>query len=183
ACQAGQLDLKNQVVTDGTALNPVKVMAIVEPATVDDVQDIMRRTDGPISVGGGHFSMGGQTASHGSLHLDMRKLARVIRFSPIDKAIRVEAGIRWCDIQPIRDAHGLTGKIMQAYANFTVGGSLSVNAHGRYTGLGPLILSVRSIALVLADGSLVEANRDTHSEIFFGAIGGYGGLGVIVEAE
>ena len=52
------------------------------------------------------------------------------------------------------DAHDLSVKIMQSYANFTVGGSLSVNVHGRYTGLGPLILSVRSIRLVLANGDL-----------------------------
>jgi FAD/FMN-containing dehydrogenase len=71
---------------------------------------------------------------------------------------------------------------MQSYANFTVGGSLSVNAHGRYVGLGPLILSVRSIKVVLADGLVVEASPSTNSEIFYGVIGGYGGLGVIVEA-
>jgi len=41
---------------------------------------------------------------------------------------------------------------------------------------------VRSIRVVLADGSLVEANRETNPELFFGCIGGYGGLGVIVEA-
>jgi FAD/FMN-containing dehydrogenase len=71
---------------------------------------------------------------------------------------------------------------MQSYANFTVGGSLSVNAHGRYVGLGPLIHAVKSFKLVLADGSLVEASPTSESEVFFGAIGGYGALGVIIEA-
>jgi FAD/FMN-containing dehydrogenase len=72
---------------------------------------------------------------------------------------------------------------MQTYANFTVGGSLSVNVHGRYIGHGPLVLSVRSIRLVLADGSLVEASPISNAELFYGAIGGYGGIGVIVETE
>jgi FAD/FMN-containing dehydrogenase len=71
---------------------------------------------------------------------------------------------------------------MQSYANFTVGGSLSVNAHGRYVGLGPLILSVKSIKVVLADGTLVEASPTHNADIFNGVIGGYGALGVIVEA-
>jgi hypothetical protein len=35
--------------------------------------------------------------------------------------------------------------------------------------------------LVLADGSLVEASPTSEAEIFFGAIGGYGALGVITE--
>jgi FAD/FMN-containing dehydrogenase len=71
---------------------------------------------------------------------------------------------------------------MQSYSDFTVGGSLSVNVHGRYIGEGPIIYSVQSIKVVLADGRLVEASRDVNPEVFFGCIGGYGGLGVIVEA-
>ena len=61
----------------------------------------------------------------------------------------VQAGARWCDIQRFIDPHGLSVKIMQTYANFTVGGALSVNCHGRYVGLGPLVLSVRAIRVVL----------------------------------
>lgn len=171
------------VVNDVTQLNPMRVRAIATPTTVEEVQDAVRGTDGPISVGGGHFSMGGQTASPGSLHLDMRRLNRVLVFQPQQRTIRVQAGIRWCDIQRFVDPHDLSVSIMQTYANFTVGGSLSVNVHGRYIGQGPLILSVRAIRMVLADGSLVEATPRNNSEVFYGAIGGYGGLGVIVEAE
>lgn len=171
------------IVNDVTQLNPVPVWAISTPSTVADVQDALRRSTGPVSVGGGHFSMGGQTASPGSLHLDMRQMNRVIAFHPQQKSIRVQAGIRWCDIQRFVDPHGLAVKIMQTYANFTVGGSLSVNVHGRYIGLGPLILSVRWLKLVLADGNVVEATPLENSEVFNGAIGCYNALGVIVEAE
>jgi FAD/FMN-containing dehydrogenase len=47
---------------------------------------------------------------------------------------------------------------------------------------GPIIFSVRSIRVVLADGSIVEATPTTHGDIFYAAIGGYGGVGVITEA-
>ena len=172
-----------QVVTDVTRLYPVPVWAIATPTTIEEVREALARTSGPISIGGGRFSMGGQTASPGSLHLDMRKFNRVISFSPVERTIRVQTGIRWCDIQKFIDPHGLSVKIMQTYANFTVGGSLSVNVHGRYVGLGPLILSVRSIVLMLVSGELVRATPSENAEVFYGAIGGYGGLGVLVEAE
>ena len=133
------MNAEQQFVNDVTQLNPVPVWAVARPTSIEEVQEAMRRTNGPISVGGGHFSMGGQTASPGSLHLDMRAFNRVIAFSPVDKTIRVQSGIRWCDIQRFVDPHGLAVKIMQTYANFTVGGSLSVNVHGRYIGHGPLI--------------------------------------------
>jgi len=171
------------VVNDVTQMNPITVAAIVAPTSVEQVREAIRRTTGPISVGGGHFSMGGQTASPSSLHLDMRKLNQILWFSPGDRTIRVQSGARWCDLQRFLDPHGFAVKIMQTYANFTVGGSLSVNVHGRYIGLGPLILSVRSIRIVLADGSLVDASPTENSEIFYATVGGYGGIGVIVEAE
>lgn len=170
-------------INDVTGLNPIPVLGVATPTTIEEVQEALGRTEVPISVGGGHFSMGGQTASPGSLHLDMRRMNRVLEFSPETGTIRVQAGIRWCDIQKFVDPHGFAVKIMQTYANFTVGGSLSVNVHGRYMGLGPVVLSVRSIRLVLADGTLLAASPAANAELFYGVIGGYGALGVIVEAE
>lgn len=171
------------IVNDVTQMNPVAVAKKVRPTSVGEVQKTIADSTGPISIGGGRFSMGGQTASPGSLHLDMRGLNQVIHFSPQERWIRVQAGMRWCDIQRFLDPHDLSVKIMQTYANFTVGGSLSVNAHGRYMGLGPVILSVRAITLILADGSRKDASPAENADLFYGAIGGYGGLGVIVEVE
>jgi FAD/FMN-containing dehydrogenase len=172
-----------QIVNDVTGLNPIPVFAVATPTSVAEVQEAVRRTNGPLSIGGGRFSMGGQIASPGSLHLDLRGLNQIVRFQPVERILRVQAGARWCDVQRFVDPHGLAVKIMQSYANFTVGGSLSVNVHGRYMGLGPLVLSVRALSLVLADGEQVEASPSQNAELFWGAIGGYGGLGVIVEAE
>jgi FAD/FMN-containing dehydrogenase/SAM-dependent methyltransferase len=170
-------------VNDVTQLNPIPVFSIAAPTTTQEVVDILVQTQLPVSVGGGHFSMGGQTASAGTLHIDLRKMNRVLRFDPEAAVIRVQAGIRWCDIQRFIDPHGLSVKIMQTYANFTVGGALSVNAHGRYIGQGPVVLSVRAITLVLASGEVVEASRTSNTRLFNAAIGGYGGIGIIVEAE
>ncbi len=171
-----------QIVNDITQINPIEVDRIVVPKSVTEVRELVQSYRGPISIGGGHFSMGGQTASEHTLHLDMRGLNHVLSFSPEKKTITVEAGITWHMIQETIDPYNLSLKIMQSYSNFTVGGSLSVNAHGRYVGQGPLIGSVKSMKVVLASGELVEASATQRPELFFGCIGGYGGLGVIVEA-
>jgi FAD/FMN-containing dehydrogenase len=171
------------LVNDVSGLNPVPVWAVVVPHNTDEVVDALRRSDGPVSIGGGRYSMGGQVASPMSLHLDMRQMNQVLGFSPSDKTIRVQAGTRWRALQRFIDPHGLAVKIMQTYANFTVGGALSVNCHGRYMGLGPVILSVRAIRLVLADATVVDASRESNAELFYAAIGGYGGVGVITEVE
>lgn len=170
------------VVNDVSQLNPIQVAEVLTPITTDEIVKAVKEHSGPISIGGARHSMGGQTATQGALFIDMRQFNRILNFSPTGKTITVQAGARWRDIQEHIDAANLSVKIMQSYANFTVGGSLSVNAHGRYVGLGPIILSVKSLKIVLADGSIVDASPVSNSDIFYGVIGGYGGLGVIVEA-
>jgi FAD/FMN-containing dehydrogenase len=175
------VDQKN-IINDITGLNPIKVARVIEPRTVGEIVSALSGSTGQVSIGGGRYSQGGQIAYPDSLHIDMRQLKRVLEFSPEKKEIKVEAGMTWRGIQQVIDPLNLSVQIMQSYANFTVGGSLSVNVHGRYVGKGPIISSVKSFRLVLADGNVIDASRETNTEVFYGAIGGYGALGVIVEA-
>lgn len=169
-------------VNDVTQLNPIKVEGVVKPHTLDELVQIVRTTPGPVSVGGGRYSMGGQTATEQAVQIDMREFNRVLNFSVERKEITVQAGATWRQIQSLIDPHNLSISIMQTYSNFTVGGSLSVNCHGRYVGQGPIVMSVKRIGLVLPDGRYVNASREANAELFWGAIGGYGGLGVIADA-
>lgn len=169
-------------VNDVTQINPIAVERVVTPKSVDEIRRLVREAQGPISIGGARHSMGGQIATEKALFLDLRGFDQILALDVEARTIKVQTGITWRKIQEEVDRHDLAVKVMQSYANFTVGGSLSVNGHGRYVGQGSLVSTVRSIAVVLADGSLVQASRAENSEIFRGAIGGYGALGVIVEA-
>lgn len=171
------------VVDDVTRLNPIEVARVATPRTVADVQQLVASHRGPISIGGGRYSMGGQTATPNGLQIDMRRMDHVLAFDPVQRTIDVEAGITWREIQAHIDPANLALRIMQSYANFTVGGSLSVNVHGRYVNQGPLIYATRWIEVVLADGTLVHASRTERPDVFYGAIGGLGGVGVIVAAS
>jgi FAD/FMN-containing dehydrogenase len=170
------------VVNDVTRLNPIEVDRVVAPHSIEEIQQLVRDHAGPISIGGGRYSQGGQTATEGALFLDMREFNRILHLSASEKTLTVQPGITWREIQEAIDPQNLSVKIMQTYSNFTVGGSLSVNVHGRYVGQGPLVRSVRSIKVVLADGTLVACSPTQRADVFYGAIGGYGGIGVIVEA-
>lgn len=166
-----------------THLNSVKVAGIEDVRGTDDIRRAMRRWQGKVSVGGGRFSMGGQTAIQGGLQLDMRPMNGLVSFDPSRKVVRVQAGMRWRDLQSVIDPHGLSVRTMQSYASFTVGGSVSVNCHGRYVGHGPISRSVRALQLALPNGEVLEISRQTQSDLFYAAIGGYGGVGVITEVE
>ncbi|MBC7456810.1 MAG: FAD-binding oxidoreductase [Bdellovibrionaceae bacterium] len=171
-----------QTVNDITGINPIEVQQIIEPTSVEEIKKAVKSNNGPISIGGGRYSMGGQTATENSIQIDMRKFNKVLRLDLQKKTITVQSGIRWRDIQETIDPHNLSVQIMQTYSNFTVGGSLSVNVHGRYVGAGPLINSVESLRIVTADGNEVKASGKENKDLFFAAIGGYGAVGVITEA-
>lgn len=176
------LKTSERIINDVTQLNPILVAKIATPNSIEEFQNTIKNSE-KVSIGGGRFSMGGQTASNRTTHIDLRNLNKIIAFSAQDKTIKVEAGIRWCDIQKLVDQHNLSVKIMQTYANFTVGGSLSVNCHGRYIGLGAVILSVRSIEVILADGTLHFCSPKENSELFYACIGCYNAVAVIATVE
>ena len=162
-----------------TRLHPVTMARVVTPRTMMDIVNAVKATPGPIAIGGGRYSMGGQTATPDGLQLDMRQYRGVVSLDTAARTITVRSGTRWREVQEALDKVGLAVKIMQTYNTFTVGGALSVNAHGRYIGQGPLVRSVRDVTLVLADGSVVTASPTVRPELFYGAVGGYGALGVI----
>ncbi|RKR08286.1 FAD/FMN-containing dehydrogenase [Flavobacterium sp. 90] len=174
--------IEDKTLNDITQINPIQANKIIRPKTENEIIDAIKNTTGPISIGGGKYSMGGQTAFENSLHIDMRSFNKIVKIDTTKKQITVQAGIRWRDIQKVIDPLNLSIKIMQTYSNFTVGGAISVNCHGRYIGHGPIISSVLELKIITAKGDIIIANREVNQEVFNAAIGGYGGIGVIAEA-
>jgi FAD/FMN-containing dehydrogenase len=65
----------------------------------------------------------------------------------------------------------------------TVGGTLSVNAHGIAHSPGQIAPTVKSLRIMLSDGDVVTASPTQNPELFRLALGGYGLFGVILEAD
>lgn len=166
-----------------TGLYTVPVARIATPGSTAEVSALLRSWPGQVAVGGGRYSMGGQVAVQDGLHIDMRQMKALLWLHASERRARMQAGMRWRDLQDHLDPVGLAVKTMQSYANFTVGGSVSVNAHGRYVGHGPVSHSVMALQLVMADGRVLETSPTAHAELFRAAIGGYGAVGVITEVE
>ncbi|MES2239511.1 MAG: FAD-binding oxidoreductase, partial [Bacteroidota bacterium] len=174
--------LPNKRINDVTTINPIQINKVIQPHSVNEIIQGIQSTTGPISIGGGRYSMGGQIGYENSLHIDMRQFNKILKIDTKKKQVTVQPGIIWRDLQKAIDPYNLSIKIMQTYANFTVGGSLSVNCHGRYIGHGPIISSVLQLKIITATGKMITANRLKNTAVFDAAIGGYGGIGVITEA-
>ena len=151
------------------------------PKNIAELKNIVINADKPIAIAGGKYSMGGQIWCQGGIMIDMKYLNAITAFDPEEKIITVQAGACWRDLQEFLHKYKLSIKIMQSYNDFSVGGSLSVNVHGRDPH-GQIIEAVESITVMLADGSLTKISKTDNSDLFKGFIGGYGACGVIVTA-
>jgi FAD/FMN-containing dehydrogenase len=171
------------ILSDRAANVFIPVAQIYTPTDIPELCQVIEKHTGTISIGGAKNSMGGQIGHKNSLHINMNQLNQIVSFDRINKEISVQAGITWYEIQQYIDSFDLSVQVMQTYANFSVGGSVSTNVHGRYLGHGPLVESILSLKIILGDGRLIQASPNLNSDLFYAAIGGYGLLGVIVEVK
>jgi FAD/FMN-containing dehydrogenase len=95
----------------------------------------------------------------------------------------VDGGTRWHQVIATLDRIGFSPAVMQSNNDFGVAGTFSVNAHGWPVPYGPFGSTVRSLRLMLADGTIVNCSRRQNQELFHLAMGGYGLFGVILQLE
>lgn len=172
-------------VGDWGGLQEATVAGIARPATEPELQETVGRAAAgglKVSLRGCGHSAGGQSFAEGALMVDVRGLDRVLAFDPEAGTIRLQAGATWAAVTAACEPHRLGPPTKQEFETFTIGGSLAANAHGKSIDHGPLIAGVRSLRLLTADGEIVRASREENAELFRAAIGGYGLLGVVLEA-
>lgn len=170
---------------DVSRINPERVSKIITVRSQHDVVNTLKNLpkNTKVTISGTRHSQGGHIVYPDGIVLDMTGFNKVVSVSPKDKSITVQSGATWALVQQAANKHGLAVKVMQSSNIFSVGGSLSANVHGRDPRFGPLIETVRSIKVALANGEVVTASRTINKDLFFSVIGGYGLLGVILEAE
>src|SRR5699024_6636037 len=112
----------------------VKMKAIKSSDDEDELRKIIReakKNADPISISGMQHSQGGQTLYPNGILLDMKSYNKILKLDKEKKLITVQSGVTWADIQSYINPYGLALKVSQSQNIFTVGGSLSVNVHGR----------------------------------------------------
>lgn len=76
---------------------------------------------------------------------------------------------------------GLAVEVMQSNADFSIGGTLSVNAHGWQPDRPPVASTVERIRILTADGELKICSRTENQNLFRHSLGGYGMMGILLE--
>ena len=158
------------------AMTPV---AVEHPASTEQVADEVRRAAATgrrvKAVGSGH-SFTGIALTDGVL-LDLRRLDRLVRVDRDTCRVTVQAGMPLHRLNAVLAEHGLGLTNMGDVDRQTVAGAISTGTHGTGRASGSLAAQVVGVQLVLADGSVVQADGEL---LRFGRLS-LGALGVLTE--
>lgn len=135
-----------------------------------------------ISIAGRRHTQGGHTFDQSNIVLDMKPYNKM-KLLEDNTTLRVQSGATWKKIQYFLNKFGRSVKVMQSDNIFTVGGTISVNAHGWQVSSPPISSTVKEFTLMLASGDVIKCNRHENSELFHAVLGGYGLLGVLLEID
>ena len=158
-------------------LETIQVDRIVRVHTTDDILKSINHARGnrlKVSIAGARHSQGGQAYVTGGIVLDMKSYRKVLRIDPSAHVITIQSGGTWADVQAAVNPVGFAVEVMQSSNIFTIGGSLSVNAHGRDPHYGSMIDSTLGFRLLTSDGEIKNVSRQENEQLFQSVIGGYG---------
>ncbi len=170
---------------DASCLNRTPIYGVRKIKTEQDIADALtfaEKNNLPITAAGQKHSMGGQSFKRQGLVLDMRPFNQ-IEIDTEKKIAYVQSGATWEELQTKIDPLGLSIQAMQSINIFTIGGTISVNAHGIAHNPGSVASTIRSMRVMLPDGSITYTSPAENPELFRHVIGGYGLFGIILEVE
>lgn len=167
--------------------------AVVLPATIGQVQDIVRlaaRKQLAIVPSGGRTGLSaGAVACNGELVLALDRLNRIEDFNPVDHTVRCGAGVVTEQLQQFAQDRGLFYPVDFASSGSSqIGGNISTNAGGiKVIRHGMTRDWVAGLKLVTGTGELLDLNRglvknNAGYDLRQLVIGAEGTLGIVVEA-
>lgn len=125
-----------------------------------------------------------RVASKGAHILDLSSLNKVLKVDPVRKVALVEPNVPMDRLVEATLPYGLVPPVVMEFPGITVGGGFAGTAgesssfkHGFFNH------TIESVELVLATGEVVKCSRNLQPDLFWGAAGAVGSLGVTTLVE
>jgi len=150
---------------------------VEHPAGLEELRALITR-GGPVRLLGSRHCFNDIADTAGTL-IALDAMPRVIEVSTDRDAVRVSGGLRYGDVAPVLEAHGLALENLASLPHITVAGAVTTGTHGSGDGTGSLASAVRAVTLMRADGELVSLRRGEAD--FDGAVVALGALGAVVD--
>ncbi len=190
----GSLNERNDTRTRNdvhSRLNLTRHRRIVQPQSAQEIADVLlaaKAQDQRVAIAGAQHAMGGQQFLRDGWLIDTSILSGILDFDAKRGLVRVAAGTHWPVLQAFLEAqrnasgHGWSIRQKQSGADdFSIGGALASNIHGRGLDLRPFVDDIEAFTLVRPGGEIVRVDRERAPELFALAVGGYGLFGVVAD--
>ena len=161
---------------------PALIVRCSGTADVIKVVEFARSEGLPLAVRGGAHSIAGFSTCDGGVVLDLSPM-KAVRVDPQQRRAIAQGGATWADFDHETQAYGLavTGGLVSTtgLGGFTLGGGIGwlLRKHGLTCD------NLVSADVVTADGRLVHASAEQHSDLFWALRGGGGNFGVVTSME
>jgi FAD/FMN-containing dehydrogenase len=162
-------------------------MPIERPRNIDEVRALLARCgqEGrPITLRGTGCSYGDASIHPSAVCLDMTAMNHVLGFDEVTGVIDLEAGATIQDVWRYALPRGFWPSVVPGTMFPTLGGCAAMNIHGKnHFAAGAIGRYITELDLLTASGSLMQCSRDARPDVFHGAIGSLGLLGVITRLK
>jgi FAD/FMN-containing dehydrogenase len=170
-------------IDDLQGLNPVRLASMPIAHSEGGMQTLLRSTQEPVALTGSRHSQGGHTVYPNAMAILTEPMNRVLHIDREQRTVTAQAGTTWSVLHAHLAPLGLAPLVQQSSPHFTLGGSISVNCHGRDPGQGPLANNIVSLDVLVPSPAGPKPQTVTPGDALFKAVvGGYGSAAVIVNA-
>ncbi len=106
------------------------------------------------------------------------KLNKVLSLDTANNTVTVEAGIKYGELTPYLDNKGFALHNLASLPHISVGGSIATATHGSGIKNGNLSSAVVGLAVVIADGQVVNFSKELDAEKLNAVVVGLGAIGI-----
>jgi alkanesulfonate monooxygenase SsuD/methylene tetrahydromethanopterin reductase-like flavin-dependent oxidoreductase (luciferase family) len=158
---------------------------VLQPRTAGEVAEALAfarlHPEHPLGVRSGGHGISGRSTNDGGIIIDLRNFAEIEVIG--ERRVRVGAGARWTDVAAALEPHGWALSSGD-YGGVGVGGLATAGGVGWLTRKHGLTIDhVRSVDVVLADGSLVTASASDNPDLFWAMRGAGANFGIALSFE
>jgi len=177
-------------VNDVSELNETKIQyklilkseLIAAISQLDSLMIHAKNNNHSISIVGKKHSMGGQTMFQNGVYLSLENINH-LELDHDKDILTIGSGSTWIDAIYYLNQYKKSVHVMQSFSDFSIGGSISVNAHGWHPGAGPVGNTIVELLVYTPNQGIMKCSPNMNEELFSLVIGGYGLFGIILEAK
>lgn len=158
---------------------------VFTPTSPDQVQSVLEwagANDRSVSVFAGLHSFDSQPLNT-DVAIDMQRFDQIRTLDTNQACVTADGGTQWAEVVGQLTPLGFTPHVVVTTEKATLGGTLSGNCLSRSSPIvGKEGKFVEQFTLLTPDGQRLKCSRTENGDVFRAAIGGFGYLGVVLEA-